>query len=264
MRSTVANILRRRELIGVLVRTELATQSAGTRLGFLWWLIDPALTMLVYVLLFTVIFSHGDANAPFPLFVLCGLLPWKHLATSLSQSTELLRRREHLLKSVPFPSIVLPLSTVLTGAVYLAAGLALTLVAAALWGRPMNGSLLQLVPLLVLQVAVVTGLSLVLTCLGVLVRDISRLMEHLLRFGLYCSPVLYGLDTVRERAGAAVETVFMLNPMAILITGYREALFYGRPMESQLWVMLAVEAAVLLPGGYLVYRHFDSRLIKEL
>jgi len=52
--------------------------------------------------------------------------------------------------------------------------------------------------------------------------------------------------------------------MAILITGYREALFYGRPMESQLWIMLAVEAAVLLPGGYLVYRHFDNRLIKEL
>ncbi|MFT7462472.1 MAG: ABC-2 type transport system permease protein [Pseudohongiellaceae bacterium] len=264
MQSTLANIVRRRELIGVLVRTELETQAAGTRLGFLWWLIDPALTMLVYVLLFTVIFSHGDRYAPFPLFVLCGLLPWKHLASSLAVSTQLLRRREHLLKSVPFPSIVLPLSTVLSGAVYLAAGLALTMVAAALWGRPMNGALLQLVPLLALQVAVVAGLSLVLACLGVLMRDISRLMEHLLRFGLYCSPVLYGLDQVRDSMGPTAETLYMLNPMAILITGYRDALFYGQIMDTKLWLMLLVEAALLLPAGYLFYRRFDSRLIKEL
>ena len=85
---------------------------------------------------------------------------------------------------------------------------------------------------------------------------------------------LYGLDLVLEKAQEMAENgtawaewiprVFMLNPFASLITGYRDALFYGQFLAPAYWAVLVVESVVLLFVGYHVYHYFDRRVIKFL
>ena len=271
MDSSWPNIVSRRDLLRELTLSELRASSAESRLGWLWWLIDPLIMMLIYWGIVVGIFGRGEHYRPFPVFVLCALLPWKHLQSALTNAAKLLRNNEGVIKAIPFPTMVLPLANVLAGFSYFLAGLVVLLTAAVLWGRPMGLSLLQLPPLMAAQLLLVASVSLVATSFGALIRDLSGFLTHVTRVMFYATPALYGVDLVRERAahlgGAAGEwipVIYMLNPFAILIEGYRQAIFYGGFLEAHYWVVLALESVVLFAIGQRVYRYYDRRVIKFL
>jgi len=108
--------------------------------------------------------------------------------------------------------------------------------------------------------------------LGVVYRDLSNLMTHILRVGFYLSPCLYGLDLVQSAAiskfgqdgGDLAVSIYMLNPVAIIISGYRDAVFYGRFMPGHLWIQLIIECVVIIGVGQWIYRYYDRFVIKYL
>lgn len=274
MVSNWSNLLARRDLVRELTLSELRSQSQRTSLGWLFWLVDPLVMMLIYWGVVSGIFGRGAQYAPYPVFILCALLPWKHFTASLTGSANVLRNREALIKSIPFPTMALPLTVVLAAFSNFLFG-AVVLVATALaFGRPAGLSLLQLPALMALQLVLVVGVGMAVACIGALVRDLSGFLGHLVRVGFYASPCLYGVDMVRERlvgvsasgfaVGEALHVLYMANPFALLITGYRHAVFYGTFVPAWIWLALVAEAVILLVGGYRIYRHFDRRVIKFL
>lgn len=271
MDSSWPNLLSRRDLLRELVSSELRSRSAESRLGWLWWLIDPLIMMLIYWGIVVGIFGRGGHYSPFPVFVLCALLPWKHLQSALTNAAKLLRNNEGVIKAIPFPTIVLPIANVLSGFAYFLAGMVVLLGAALAFGSPLGPALVQLPALMGAQLLLVTSLSLVATSFGALIRDLSGFLTHITRVAFYFSPTLYGVDLVRERAAQLQEpwsswipTLFMLNPFAILIEGYRRAIFYGDFLAAPHWAVLAVESVVLFAIGQRIYRYYDRRVIKFL
>lgn len=275
MISNWSNLVARRDLLRELTLAELRAQSQETRFGWLWWLVDPLIMMLIYWGVVAGIFGRGERYDPYPVFILCAMLPWKHFTSSINASAKILRGRDSLIKAIAFPTMALPLTIVFAGFSNFLFGMVVLLVTAALFERPLSlVPMLQLLPLLVLQLLLVTGLSLMVACFGALVRDLSGFLTHLTRMGFYLCPTLYGVDLVAERflSGALADrawaqwipTLYMTNPFAILFTGYREALFYGRVMEGQWWALLTLESLVLLFAGYRLYQYFDRRVIKFL
>jgi ABC-2 type transport system permease protein len=107
-----------------------------------------------------------------------------------------------------------------------------------------------------------------------MLRDLSVLMSHFLRVLFYVSPTLYGVDMVQQRFGAGaagdaglaawLPKLYMLNPFAALITGYREAVFYGHFLRLDFWALIVVQSLLLLWAGYQTYQYFDRRVIKFL
>jgi ABC-2 type transport system permease protein len=88
-------------------------------------------------------------------------------------------------------------------------------------------------------------------------------------------PTLYGVDMVNERfsKGALLKgsafaellpELYMLNPLAILMTGYRHAVFYGTFLEPKYWAIFTVEALLVFAIGYRLYQRYDRRVIKFL
>ncbi len=274
MISNWSNLVARRDLLRELTLAELRSQSQETRLGWLWWLVDPLIMMLIYWAVVVGIFGRGEQYTPYPVFILCAMLPWKHFTSAVNASAKVLRARDALIKSIAFPTIVLPLTIVLAGFSNFLFGQIVLFGAAAAFDRPLGGALVQLPALMLLQLVIVSGLCLGVACFGALVRDLSGFLGHLTRIGFYVSPCLYGVDMVQERFLSGplgelpfaewVPTLYMLNPFAILFTGYRDALFYGRMMEPGLWGLLTLEAGILLLGGWKLYQYFDRRVIKFL
>jgi ABC-type polysaccharide/polyol phosphate export permease len=274
LNSTWPNILSRRDLIRELTLSELRSRSAETRLGWVWWLVDPLIMMLIYWGVVVGIFGRGQSYTPYPVFILCALLPWKHFQSGLTHASKVLRNNEGLIKSIAFPTMILPLTNVIAGFAYFLFGVVVLVAAALLFELPIGASVIQLPALMAFQLLLVTSFSLVATSFGALIRDLSGFLTHVLRVGFYFSPTLYGVDMVRERvAGGAfgdsawaewIPTLYMLNPFAILIHGYRQALFFGGWLEPRWWGVLAVEAMVLFAIGQRVYRYFDKRVIKFL
>jgi ABC-type polysaccharide/polyol phosphate export permease len=277
MDSKWSNLVARRDLLQELVVSELRTSTAGTRLGWIWWLLDPLLLMLIYWAIISGLLGRGRVEyAPYPIFILCALITWKHLSVCAATASHVLRSREALIKSVPFPTMVLPLSLVLSSLVYFLFGFLVLLIAAALWPSPHHsGNLLALVQaplLIVLQTLIIIGICLPLASFGALVRDLGNVMRYVLRVGFYVSPGLFGIDLVRDVLHDRLEPtlagiayfVYLLNPFAVLISGYRDCIFYGEFVPLGFWLILFVEAAGLLLVGHLIYHHYDRRVIKFL
>jgi ABC-type polysaccharide/polyol phosphate export permease len=263
--STVRNIIARRDLLAALTRSEVKTAAAESQLGWVWWLLDPLLMIGVYWI-FIVILLGSDRYVPYPVFVGCALLPWKHLAASLNGGVAALRAREGLIRAVPFPTMVIPLALVVSQGVYFVCGLAVLLVVSLLFGQTLGPTLLQVPMLVLLQGLIVAGLCLPLSCLAVVYRDIRNVVAHALRVGWYLSPGIYGTDVLIDRVGAGspLVAIYMLNPFAILFEGYRGALFEPAWLPASHWAVLAIEAAAILALGHAVYRRYDRRVIKFL
>lgn len=274
MISNMVNLIASKDLVRELTLAELRSQTADRKLGWFWWLLDPLIMMLIYWAIVAGIFNRGERYAPYAVFILCALLPFKHFSDCVAKGCSVLRTRDALIKSVPFPTMVLPISLILSGFASFLFGLVILFGAAVAFGRPVNGSLVQLPALMLCQLAVVTGACLLVSCLGALFYDLVSISGHLTRILFYLSPTLYGIDMVYERAAKAEEAgvpmaewispLYLLNPFASLITGYREALFYGRFLDAHYWPILIVQSLVVLWVGYRVYQYFERRVIKFL
>ncbi|MBM4247420.1 MAG: phosphate ABC transporter permease [Deltaproteobacteria bacterium] len=277
MNSSIRNVVARRDLLAALIASDLRASTAGSRLGWVWWFLDPVLLMLVYWGIVAGVFGRGsDRYEPYPLFLFVALATWKHFAASVTKSIGVLRSRDRLIKAIPFPTIALPIAVVASGFVYFLAAFGVFVLAAALWPSTRHSGallpLLQAPALMVLQLAITAGVCMAVACYGVVVPDLRMIASHLLRVGFYLSPGLYGVDLVRERVAAGmpapwaglVTTAYMANPFAILFTGYRDAVLHGAWIAPAHWLALAAEAGVALLVGYRIYQHHDRRVFKFL
>jgi len=277
MISNWRNLVVRKDLLRELAVTELRTSTAQTKLGWLWWLVDPFLMMLIYWVIVVELFGRGkDMYAPYWLYIFFGLVTWKHLAGATTRSAHLFASKKGLIRSVAFPTMVLPLASTIAGFVLFLFGfVTLGVMAVVADLRDHSGALLpllQVIPLALLQLLVVAAVAVPISCLGVVYRDFGGLIPHLLRLGFYLSPGLYGVDLVEsglsrkfgESTGEVLFGAYMLNPFAIIISGYRDAIFYGRFMEPHYWAVLIVETVLLLALGNRIFQHYDRRVIKFL
>ena len=113
-----ADLWRYRELFRVLAWRDLAVRYKQTVIGVAWAVIRPLLTMLVFTIIFGRIAKlPSDGNAPYPLMVFAGMLPWQFFANALSTSSQSIVGNANLISKVYFPRLVIPASSVVVAAV---------------------------------------------------------------------------------------------------------------------------------------------------
>lgn len=277
MISNMRNLIMRRGLVATLVAAELRASTLGSRIGWLWWFLDPALLMLVYWGVVVGVFGQGaDRYKPYPIFLFVALATWKHLTTSVTKAIGVLRSRDRLIRSISFPTIALPVALAFSGFAYFLSAFVVLVVAALVWPSPHHSGalapVLQIPLLMIAQLAIVMGACMTVACYGLFFPDLRMVASHLLRIGFYVSPGLYGADLVYERVSAtvaspwsgAIVAAYMANPFAIIFTGYRDSLINGQWIAWQHWATLAVESGFLLIAGYRVYQYHDRRVLKFL
>ncbi|MFT4539632.1 MAG: ABC-type polysaccharide/polyol phosphate export permease [Planctomycetota bacterium] len=277
MNSNWKNLVARKTLLRELIATEVKASTAHTKLGWLWWLLDPLLMMMIYWMIVVELFGRGnDRYTPYWLFLFFGLITWKHVSTASAKAANLLKSKKGLIKAVAFPTLILPLASSITNFAFFLFGFAMLMVMAAFVTPAQHTGdllpMLQIPFLMLLQLLIVAALSLPIACLGVVYRDFAGLVPHVLKIGFYLTPALYGADLIQEglikkfgdSGGMIAYHLYMLNPFAVLITGYRDALYYGRYMPPVFWLQLVLQATIFLWVGYRIYQHFDRRVIKFL
>lgn len=260
---TLVEAVRWRHLLERLARAELKRENARLALGSLWWVADPLLQMIVYSVLVGILLGRSEDD--YPLFVLTALMAWKGISATIAVSCNAVIGNERIVRQLSFPRIVLPLARVLSQAwrlvVALLVQVALTLV---LWPHRLTTELLWLPVLFVSLFVLVLPFAIVLSAATVFVRDIGNLMRHLLRLGMYLSPVLYGIETVRERLPAQIADIYQLSPLALVIDGFRNVGYDGVPptMASVFGPILV--GVVLTPFAMAWFRRMEPRFGKVL
>jgi lipopolysaccharide transport system permease protein len=265
IRQTIADVVSRRRLILYLVRADLKKHGADTVLGNVWWVLDPLLTMLVYVVLVAVILR--STREAYPLFIFCAILPWKWFSSAVGAATICVVSRERIIKQVAFPKIVLPLSACVGGIVSFIFGLIpLFAMLVLLFPNHLTPWVLLIPVVAAVQFLLTLGIGILLSGLTVFYRDVGLLMTHALRLWFYVSPALYGTDQIQSLTTKNPELgrLFNLNPFTGLFESYRNLIYYGQAPTWDLLGIVVVESLVILVVGVLVFRRIEPAFAKVL
>ncbi|MBO0729154.1 MAG: ABC transporter permease [Acidimicrobiaceae bacterium] len=249
-----------RELLINLTIRDLRVKYKGSVLGVAWSLLNPLLQMAIYTLIFS-LFLRIVVLPNFWAFVVGGILVWTFFSTCMGNAAPVFVRNPNLISKVYFPIECLPLSMVLANFVNFLIPMAILVPVLFLVHIPLGPSLALLPIIMIAQLLMSIGLSLIVASLTVYLRDI----EHFLLLGLqvlfYASPILYPLRTSMLPHGAAkFVTILHLNPLSWYLNCYHDVLFFGQwPDGLDFWLMVAF-SLVSLVGGYLVFLALRPRL----
>jgi ABC-2 type transport system permease protein len=233
-------------LTWTLAVTDWKLRFYGSVLGYFWSLARPFLLFGVIYLVFSKFAKLGDNIAHYPVYILFALVMFQFFSEVTSNGLTSLVDREHLLRKVRFPRLVIPLAITLTSLFNLLMTLLAVLVFATANGVYPRWSWFQL-PVLVAILAVLgLGLAMLLSALFVRYRDISPIWEVFAQALFYASPILYVSTMVPE----SFQHPYVAAPLAAIFTQMRHAMI--DPTAPPVWEAIGGADRLLIPGGIVV------------
>jgi homopolymeric O-antigen transport system permease protein len=255
----------RRRLIRYLVAADMKKKGADTLLGNLWWVLDPLLQMMVYVVLVSIIFSRPQPD--YPLFIFAAILPWKWFTSSTQDAISSVAAQFNLVKQLKFPKIVLPTAAVGAGIVNFGFGLIALAGLLLVFYRDRISIELALIPLIaIVQLAFTLALAYAVSAVNVFYRDVGNLSRHVLRLWFYLSPSLWGASMIESLATShpSFYTLVQLNPFYVLFTAYRDVIYYGVAPDWTGLLILFVISLGLIALSTLFFKRLEPSFAKVL
>jgi lipopolysaccharide transport system permease protein len=248
------DLWRYRELFFFLAWRDLLVRYKQTVVGVSWSIIRPLLTMVILTVVFGKLSKMPSGGSPYPLLVLCGMLPWNFFSMAISESGNSLVTNSALISKIYFPRLIIGVSSVITGFVDFLIS-ALLLAGFMFWYRflpPVSVLLLPLFGLLAFGVSV--GVGLWIGALMVKYRDFRFIVPFIAQFGLYVSPVGFESSVVPAR----FRLLYSLNPLVGIIDGFRWSLLGG---QNRLYlpalIISIVGVAAILTSGLVYFRRTE-------
>jgi ABC-2 type transport system permease protein len=276
-RSRAADIAGYRELLVNLVRKELKVRYKNSVLGFVWSLVNPAVTIAVYYVIFGFVFKN--AVPAFAIFLFSGVLVWNMFSTALSSTVSSVVGNAPLVKKVWFPREILPLASI--GAAMVDFFLqALVLIAVLLIFRwPIGWTYLPLIPIaLAVVVLLSTAMGLWLAAVNVRYRDVQHFLAIALMVWFWGTPIIYSFSTVSKKLAAhGWGNLQLFNPMTPIVLAFQRAIYnkgpHGHtvvlPSNGFWWYLgllgaVGLFALVLLLVTARIFRHLEGDFAEAL
>jgi ABC-type polysaccharide/polyol phosphate export permease len=241
----------------VTIKTTVAT----TRLGALWWILDPLILMLLYTFVVKIVFDRGGQN--YHLFALCGIVTWQSFSRSVSLCSTALSRNSGLIKQTNLPMHLYVMLPPVVQSFFYLIGLGIV----AVWNNSVVGwHTLSLFLLLIPMILIPYTLGLFLSIFTVKTPDIGKVVPYVLRFGFYMSPVLYPPERIYElhNIPPLSKSLYALNPMVHVITAVRDVLFTGTMFNITTMLVILAVTLIFMQLGLLYFRAFSQFVPKEL
>ena len=236
-----------------LVLKDFRIRYRNMSLGVFWSLVNPLVTMAILTFVFARIFKNAQPH--FPVFVLCGLLPFNFFSIAWGAGTGSLIDSAALIKRVPMPRDVIPVASVLSCCLHFLIQLALLMVFVIAAGLGVNVNWLWLPILVVLEVVFVVGLSMATAALNVVVRDTRYVVEALNALLFWLVPITYPLSLVPVK----FLEIYKLNPLAALSVAFRNILIENRPPAFSLLSRMTLVSFLFLGVGWFTFRKLKGR-----
>jgi lipopolysaccharide transport system permease protein len=227
-----------RWLLWQWIRRDFTVQYRQSLLGLAWAVGQPLLLLLFYGTVFRRVLNVTGTSGNYPVFALCGLVPWTFLASTIIRSVTSLSNAAYIIKQVYFPRSIVPLASAGVTVVDLASATLVLLVVQIASERTIHLSVLGLLPLYLSLALIMSAVAIFCAVIGALIRDVRFVIPVLIQVGFIATPVMYPRSLVPNRYG----WVYDLNPVAWIIEAVRGAVILGQ------WPSLALIGALLLAG----------------
>jgi teichoic acid transport system permease protein len=252
----VNELWERREFSVYVPYQELRVQKMNTVLGQLWHFLNPALTVVIYYVIFAVILDVSRGVDNFIGFLVIGVLMFTVTQRIIMDALTAIERDSGLIRSVEFPRALLPISSVFGQTMAFLPAIPVIFVALMVTGDPPTLRWLFLPLLLVAHLGINLGLGLMAARAGFAVRDLRNLMEHITRVLFYGSGALFPIERFVENE--TMRDAFVLNPIYAVLTSTRWALQGIEVSQMALWATL-IYALVLPSVGLVVFMRGEHK-----
>lgn len=244
------------ELVLFSTYAELRAERARSYLGLIWWILEPAMQMGTFYLVFAVIYKNNQPD--FVPFLLVGLTVWQWFKSCVSHGGYAIWLNLNLIRQVKLPVAIFPTVQILADTVKFLYILGLLLVILWCAGYPPNAAYLGLIPVLLVELIFASAAAYIVAAIVPLVPDLRFVIEQFLQVMMFLSGVVFSLDAVP----ASLRQVFMLNPIAELIDAARGILLHARWPDWYSLTRVTLISLVLYAIGMLLITRLTPRFTK--
>lgn len=251
-----------RELLKSNVKKDIRGKYKGSFLGILWSFVSPLLMTLVYALVFPFL-MRGSQYDSYTTFLIIGILPWTWFTTSIAQGTYCVIGNGGILKKVYFPREILPISVVSSGMINYLIQCIIILIFVIINHRPITIYLLFLPLIILAQYLFTLGIIFITSAVNVYIRDFEYIINFIIQLLFYATPILYELSMF-EAAPKLMYGLMKINPMAVLITSYRDIFYWGNMPHIKALLVLVLASFILCAIGLFIFRKLSKGFAEEI
>lgn len=266
-----------RKVVGLLVRRDLKVKYQQSVLGYAWTMLEPLALTMVYFFVFGTILQADRGMPPeamdqggFLLYLVAGILPWTSFGAMLSEAPRAMITHGKLITTMKVPREIFPMATVGTKFVEYMLTLPVLLAFVVFLGGSFSwtGMLVWLPSAILLQFVFGLGMTLFLSTVNVMFRDIERMVRIVTRLLFYGSAILYPAHMVLQAdIPEWLKTAYQLNPLLGIFQMHRAVWFAGFPELTPTTIALwssVVGSFLMLVIGYWTFRRLEMSVLKEL
>lgn len=245
----------RREFALLVPLGEMRQRNMDTLLGGSWHVLNPIFQAAIYYLLFGVLLQQRGGVENYPAWLIIGLFMFGLTQKSVQSSARIIVTKAGMLRSLNFPAGILPISVNLSELLAFIPAAAVMILFVVLTGERPSIVWLLLLPLIVVQMVMNLGLSLIVARMTVHFRDLDNLLNHLLRMWMYFSGVLFPIDLAPE---GWVRAVLQVNPPHTFLATARGLLLDGA-LDTRSATLAAGWALGAILIGVLFFHRYEGR-----
>ncbi|MGK2928594.1 MAG: ABC transporter permease [Acidimicrobiales bacterium] len=267
--STPVQVWSYRNLIAHLAQRDLKARYKRSFIGWVWSLINPAVTLAIYTVVFGY-FLQGRAPevgnpkvdglfGSFALFLFSGLIIWNLFSGVVNTSIGTFASAGPLLTRTYFPPeapMVAGLVTVVLQ-VLIELGILLGIM---LVLTNISWTWIILIPIFTLMACFAFGVGLVMGLMNIRFRDVGYLVGIGLQVLFYSTPIVYPMELVPEGA----QQILRLNPLTSYANAVRQCVYSLEVPTLSNWLVMFATAGISLVGGWLIFSRWAPSVIEEL
>ena len=252
-----------RDLLRMFVKRDIVTVYKQTILGPIWYVLQPIMTTIVYIVVFGNIAGISTDGLPKVLFYLSGVVIWNYFAESFNQTSSTFRDNAGLFGKVYFPRLIMPLSKITSALIKFGIQFGLFLVFYFYFIFVGNETIqpninILLLPLYILMMAGYgLGFGIIFTSLTSKYKDLNFLIVFGVQLLMYATPVIYPMSSVPEK----YQMFLQANPITPIVEGFRYSLLGSGSFS---WLSLAYSVGVLVVlmiAGVVIFNRTEKTFI---
>lgn len=220
-------IFLRRGLIWELALKDLKVRYRRPILGAFWAFLLPALTTLIFFIIFSLMLKVKIEGPPFVLYVMVAVFSWSFFQSSVLASVTCLLDNKNLIKEANFPHYLIPVSIVAANMINFSPALLIALVISVFVLKGFSFFIFLLPVIIGIHIVATAGLSIIVATYYPKWRDIKYIMEAALLALFYFTPVFYPISLLKEILPGFLYSVYIYSPLAGILSLYRVALLKG-------------------------------------
>lgn len=254
----LATMWRRRHFAQALAQSELRSHHMNSVLGQLWHLLNPAMMILIYFLVFGLLLDARRGVDHYVTFLVIGVVMFRFPQNSIIGATRAVVHNVDLIRTIQFPRALIPVSVALENFLAWLPGIAIMVAVAVVDGAGVSWRLVALPAVVLATMAFTTGWTFVAARAGAAIDDLSQVLPHLFRVILYGSGVLFSVTVTVD--DPTIRDLFVLNPFYSLIELARWSVM---GMAVGPWVVVSGVAwsVISLGAGFWFFRRAEHHLV---